>query len=346
MYLLALIIKTAKVKKTPLIALYINTFTFLIFYYLLQDRYEFLYPFLLSSVIILIYFTLEVATHNRLEKDLKNAVSSPDYREPGANIFEKEMINYCNSIHSNYIRQIEEYTADMKEKEELFSTLIHSMKNSVSIIEIVCEKQDTDGVESSLTDAFLDISMESKILKDSLNRCLTVLRLSQFSKDYLLERISLKSLVKNIINAKKRDFIYNEVFPVMEIDEKIYVYSDYKWCSYMVEQVLDNAIKYSKPKGRSTVVLSAKKDNDIVLLEIKDEGIGIVKEDLDRVFEPFFTGENGRLDKNATGIGLYIVGSIARKLKHEIKIASIQNKGTTVEISFSTNDRYYNLTEM
>ncbi|WP_147535785.1 ATP-binding protein [Bacillus marasmi] len=102
-----------------------------------------------------------------------------------------------------------------------------------------------------------------------------------------------------------------------------------------MEQILSNAIKYSNVEKSEAIVIDVTEDEeDNVILSIKDEGIGIDAKDINRVFDPFFTGESGRRDRNATGIGLYMVKLISDRLGHKIRIQSQKDKGTTVQITF------------
>ena len=102
----------------------------------------------------------------------------------------------------------------------------------------------------------------------------------------------------------------------------------------MIEQILSNAIKYSKNKDQRVIEISSFVEGDESQLIIKDYGIGIEKGELKRIFDPFYTGENGRQERMATGIGLYMVKLISTKLEHKIKIESEPGEGTTVRIIF------------
>jgi len=108
------------------------------------------------------------------------------------------------------------------------------------------------------------------------------------------------------------------------------VLTDEKWLLFAVEQVLSNALKYTKA-GSVSITMEAKKT-----LCIRDTGIGIAPEDLPRVFEKGYTGYNGRADKKATGIGLYLCRRILGKLGHTISIESKLGVGTTVRLGLES----------
>ncbi|MDF2567362.1 MAG: sensory transduction histidine kinase, partial [Oscillospiraceae bacterium] len=145
----------------------------------------------------------------------------------------------------------------------------------------------------------------------------------------------LTESLKKVINTKKNQFIYQHVFPKFDINEPFLILTDSKWNELILDQVISNAIKYSmEEKTSHYVYFDIQKQKEMTILSIKDEGIGIPEYDISRVFEPFFTGENGRKYKNSTGIGLYVCAEIAQKLGHKIEIQSDLNQGTVVKISY------------
>lgn len=112
------------------------------------------------------------------------------------------------------------------------------------------------------------------------------------------------------------------------------VLTDEKWLGFVIEQVLSNAVKYTPEGGTVTVSCT-----DAPALLISDTGIGVEPEDLPRVFEQGFTGYNGRADKKATGLGLYLCRRVCRKLGHTITMDSRVGEGTTVTIGLARTER-------
>jgi len=121
--------------------------------------------------------------------------------------------------------------------------------------------------------------------------------------------------------------------PKVEIDKSIQVYSDSKWLKYILEQVITNAVKYSRDKGKY-ITINTSENDEYVKLNIIDQGVGILKKDINRVFDLFFTGHNGRKFGESTGMGLYIVKKVCEYLQHEVFIESKVNEGTEVTIAF------------
>jgi anti-sigma regulatory factor (Ser/Thr protein kinase) len=108
--------------------------------------------------------------------------------------------------------------------------------------------------------------------------------------------------------------------------------TDGKWLTFVVEQLLSNALKYTGQDG--TVQIYREGDD----LCIRDSGMGIAPEDLPRVFDMGYTGQNGRLDRRSSGIGLYLCRRICRNLRHEIRIESVPGVGTTVYLTLGRGD--------
>lgn len=338
MYLMELIIKVGKAKIRELSTLIINALVIITFYYLLFEDSEIIYPLMLSAFIIIIYFVFEVVRYKVFKEKLMDSQVSPNYNNVNLSYNEEEILNVISDIHKEYLNRIDILKQDKNEREKLFSTWIHNMKTSITVIDLACEK---NGLVNGSNKYIADIEEENSTLKKNLEECLNVLRLDDFSRDYITTACNLNDIINSVVNSKKREFIYKGVFPTVNIDKDINIYTDRKWCVYMLEQIIFNAIKYSESKSGNKIEISATKDNEGIELLIKDEGIGITKEDLPRVFEPFFTGSNGRKERSSTGIGLYMVKIISKKLGHSISLDSEVGRGTEFKIIFRNDNVAY-----
>jgi two-component system, OmpR family, sensor histidine kinase YxdK len=149
-------------------------------------------------------------------------------------------------------------------------------------------------------------------------------------------------LVQQVIKENKRLFISKRVFPRLTLAPEAQVMSDAKWLGFVLQQLLTNAVRYSS--GRSEHLhVSIQRAGGVWELTIKDEGVGIPPADLPRVFEPYYTGENGRKYKESTGMGLYLVREICRKLGHAVTLQSQVGVGTKVTITFGRRQPYTNV---
>lgn len=154
---------------------------------------------------------------------------------------------------------------------------------------------------------------------------LTFLRLGSDSTDYVIKEHELDDIVRGAVKKLAGDFI-NKRIKLEYTELNVAVLTDEKWLAFVIEQVLSNALKYTL-EGTVSVYLESPKT-----LCIRDTGIGIAPEDLPRVFENGYTGYNGRSDKKASGIGLYLCRRICDKLGHSISAESKAGEGTVIRI--------------
>ncbi len=174
-------------------------------------------------------------------------------------------------------------------------------------------------------------SIQEELIKieNYLQQVLFYARSENVEKDYLIKEVNLNDVVNTVIKQNKKDLISKRI--KIELNNlNIQVYSDKKWLEFILNQIINNAIKYVNQDP--VITISAKKYQDHDELMISDNGIGILKDEIDRVFDKGFTGTNGRNDKKSTGIGLYLCKKLCLRLNHEIKISS--NEKTTVTIIF------------
>ncbi len=335
---MSLILKILKMKSRDIIAIMLSNLFIILFYKLFFKSSEILYPMLLAFVVFIVYLIIEIIRYKIFLERLNEVKKTSEYNDRDLCFNEEIVLDSISDIHKNYNKQIYSLEQNINERDKLFSVWIHNMKTSIAVIELASEKIKENYISKEIE----DIKEENALLKKNLNECLNVIRLNEFSNDYIFKRCNLKLIINKVINNKKRDFIYAGVYPQVQIDECLEIYTDEKWIIYMIEQIILNGIKYSNRNEK--VFISAYKEKEDIFLLIEDKGIGIAKEDLSRVFNPFFTGTNGRNNRNSTGIGLYMVKNISNKLNHEVFIESEEEKGTVVTLKFKNiNDTYTNL---
>ena len=328
MYILALIKEILSIKRTVIITYIFNTIILLLFFNLQLNVNEILNPLLMSSFILVIYLLIELIKYKNFKTNIHDAKSSPDYINTSFDIDAQIIFDSIKEVHEKYIKTLFSQTNTFNQRNYLFSQWIHNMKTSITIINLASEKILSTDTTTVLLN---DIQEETNKLKYNIEQALNILRLNNFSKDYIPQKTNLLEIVNKAVNSKKKDFIYNKIFPKVNIDKSLEIFTDVKWFKYIIEQIISNSIKYS-PKN-AFVYITANIENNKTTLIIKDIGIGIPIEDISRVFDPFFTGSNGRLNNNSSGIGLYMVKQICTELNHFINIKSSKEEGTTVSIS-------------
>ena len=175
-------------------------------------------------------------------------------------------------------------------------------------------------------------------IENDVEQVLYYMRSENTEKDYLIKRCALDELVQNVIRRNKDSLLYRHIRIEFEESGAI-VFTDSKWIEFIINQIMSNAIKYCPSEDGCIHIETKKKDNEAILT-ITDNGIGISRADLGRVFEKSFTGTNGRVAKTSTGMGLYLCDKLCRRLGHGIAIASTEGQGTSVRITFAA-DSYY-----
>ena len=145
--------------------------------------------------------------------------------------------------------------------------------------------------------------------------------------------------IKNVALKNKDDLLENAVRLDVDVhNEK--VLTDSKWLEFILNQIINNSIKYKRKNTESYIKIKANEDKDRLYLTICDNGIGIPKSDIKRVFDKSFTGENGRTMTKYTGMGLYIAKKLCDKLGHKITVESEINEYTKITIIFTKNNFY------
>ena len=144
---------------------------------------------------------------------------------------------------------------------------------------------------------------------------------------------------KIALGHNKDDLLENNVDLIVDVDDEK-ILTDSKWLEFILNQIINNSIKYKRENINSYIKIKVCEDKNSVKLFIEDNGIGIPKNDLGQVFDKCFTGENGREKSKSTGMGLYIAKKLCVKLGHRIEIESEAGSFTRAVIAFGKNDFY------
>lgn len=304
---------------------FINSFFIILFFNLLnKERLEILYPLSISIFLYSIFILIEWFKYKGFIINLNAVIKNPYYNISTSIQQQKLALSAIKGLHEDYIKELKKTRSDIKKEREFISQWIHNIKGNLNVIDLIAEK------------STLPIKNQTQKICSSLDNILTMFRLNEFSKDYIPQRLNLTQSIRKVMSEKSEEFIYNNVYPKFQFHSKdIWILSDEKWNEFLISQIISNAIKYSKSQNETKYIYFITKEiKNKIYLTIKDEGIGIPAWDLNRVFDAFFTGENGRKCKNSTGIGLYLCHNICENLGHTISITSEVSKGTEVTISY------------
>lgn len=199
----------------------------------------------------------------------------------------------------------------------------HQIKTPIAAMRILVQSGMDREENEENQKLFRQLQMELFKTEQYVEMVLSYLKIGDIAKDMVVERCDLGKVVRQAVKKYSRLFILQKLSLEMgEIAE--IVLTDEKWLSFVVEQILSNALKYTK-SGSVSIYLEQEG-----VLVIKDTGIGISAEDLPRIMEKGYTGYNGRIDKRSTGIGLYLCKKVMDKLHHQLRIDSEDGKGTKV----------------
>ena len=178
-----------------------------------------------------------------------------------------------------------------------------------------------------------------KRLEDYVDQVLYYVRSENAEKDYFIKEVDLSKVIKNVGIKNMDDLLDNKVeFIVDKTNYK--VFTDSKWLEFILNQIINNSIKYKRNIDNSYIKIYVKDNLDTTVLIIEDNGIGIKSSDIRQVFDKTFTGTNGREKTTSTGMGLYIAKNLCKKLGHKIEIESKENEYTRVFITFVKNKFY------
>ena len=183
------------------------------------------------------------------------------------------------------------------------------------------------------------IKTQIKRLEDYVDQVLYYVRSENAEKDYLIKEISLGNIIRNVGLKNMDDLLENNIEFIVE-NANVKVLSDSKWLEFILNQIINNSIKYRREDVDSFIKIYCLSSNDSVTLILEDNGVGISEFDLPRVFDKTFTGSNGRNNVKSTGMGLFIVKNLCAKLGHKIIIDSVSGEYTKVFITISKNEFY------
>lgn len=315
----------------PYIVIYVLSFILTIIYCILSKALksgDAAYIIFFNTLMITCFLIYRYNTNKRVYKILSDEMNvlEESISDLGPSVLGEAMESLFKKQYGLYQGKIEAYNQNQKEHLTFMNHWVHQMKTPLSVIQLYIQEHEGEEMAENL-------KSEVDKLNKGLNMAMYFARLDEFQKDFLAEKVDLHNLIIEIINEEKRLFIKNRVYPELKLEESTIVYSDKKWIKFAIEQIITNGVKYSKGQNNK-LMIELKKKSNMVVLDIIDKGVGIPKKDIKRVFDAFYTGENGRIFGESTGMGLYIVKKVCDSLEHKVEIESEVGLGTRVRIIF------------
>ena len=216
-----------------------------------------------------------------------------------------------------------------KDYKEYIESWVHEIKIPITSVKLLCE--------NNKSDITTKIDEEIEEINNFVEQALFYARMDQVSNDFMIKNINLNNVIKNVLARNKKIMIQNNM--KVELNNvNTNCYTDEKWLEFIINQIIQNAIKYRKEKNANIIItISENKEN--VILNIKDNGIGIKTSEIDRIFDKGFTGTNGRNQKKSTGIGLYLCKRLCQEIGMEIEANSKENEFTEIKIIIPRNKK-------
>lgn len=291
--------------------------------------------FTLMSIVIILYpYFRKKSFYNELLNNLKELDQKYLILEtlPQASFYEGKLLSeILYEVDKSMLENISKYKENTDDFKDYLEMWIHEAKIPISSLTLMFHN------DNKIDKKYLE---QIKRLDNYIDQVLYYVRSNYTEQDFVFKEMSLEKLISNVALKNKDDLLENKMDLYVDVKD-ITVSTDPKWLEFILNQIINNSIKYKNTKIKNSYIkIEAHEAKDTIKLSITDNGIGILEKDLSKVFNKSFTGENGRLRIKSTGMGLYIAKKLCTKLGHKIEITSEVNKMTTVTITFGKNNFY------
>ena len=260
--------------------------------------------------------------HRQLSDALKSIRVSDEQLPPPENLIEEDYRQLIRALGEEKQRQTSAMDLRMSDMQDYFTLWAHQIKTPIAAMRLILQTKPENSA--------MEIEGELFRVEQYVEMVLNYLRLDSDSTDFVFRTCALDDIIRQCVRKYAKQFIRKRIRLEYE-GTALQVLTDEKWLCFVIEQILSNALKYTSA-GSIRIFTQGE------TLVIADTGMGIAPEDLPRVFEKGYTGYNGRTDKKATGIGLYLCKRILNRLGHEISISAQVGKGTRVSIDLSREE--------
>lgn len=279
-----------------------------------------LYISALAAVALIIILALNylkfARRHRELELLKKEILFTGENLPEVKSLIERDYEDIILLLRREIERLNSRNSAENTEMRDYYTLWVHQIKTPISAMRLLLQTEKTE--ERS--------RLEGELFKieQYVEMVLQYIRLGSDTTDFVIKPCELDGLITSALKKYAGLFILKKISLDYTPVEKS-VITDEKWFVFVLEQLISNAVKYTK-KGKISIYLE---ENTLV---VEDEGIGIAAEDLPRVFEKGFTGINGRGDEKSSGIGLFLSKKIMKRLAHSLELESEVGKGTRAKI--------------
>ncbi len=263
-------------------------------------------------------------------RDLDKKYLIPEVLEEAHFLDGKILTDALRDCGKSMTENVTDEKRKMRNFREYIELWVHEIKLPVSALSLMCHNNKE-----------IDPKMKTQLKRvdEYIDNVLYYARSENAEKDYIIKETPLNRAFASVAGKNREELqMINATINASDLD--VNVMTDGKWLEFIIGQLMDNSIKYRVEEKALEISVSAKKEDDKIKFIYEDNGSGISKEDLPRIFEKSFTGSNGRGTAKSTGMGLYIVKNLCDRLGHTIQAESEKDKFTRFTITFIDNDYY------
>ena len=318
-----------KMKKTSIIGILGVYAILFVFVYLYRIPIEvILYPFILTIVFVLMVLLFDYIKYkekvNKISQICNDISSCYSVKINDKNIFDEYYLDIINELLKENRKQVSQIQKKVSDINDYFSIWVHQIKTPIASMKLKIDNEQMD---------LLQLASDLNRIDHYVDLVLSFLKFDEEKIDLYFRKTDVDRIMRESLKKYSNDFIIKKIRLDYKLSKRE-VLTDEKWLSFVFDQLLSNALKYTD-KGTISIYY----DGDSCLC-IKDSGIGIALADMERLFEKGFTGYNGRQYKKASGIGLYMCKRMCDKLNIGISIDSVVNEYTLVKLKFLCNEEY------
>ena len=293
-----------------------------------------IYPSVLifvAAVFLFVYGVLKDKKRHEVMDDifLKRGDVGPDNYPEALSVVEEDYLKLVLLLKEEITYRENNFEDKNRNLSDYYTMWVHQIKTPIASMKLKLSETDSESARL--------ISSDLRRIEQYVDMVLTYVRLSSDSTDYVFRKVNVDNIIKPALRKFSHDFISKKLSLSYESSDVI-VLTDEKWLGFVIEQLLSNAVKYTKEGG---ITISVAEEENAVNISVKDTGIGIPAENLPRIFESGYTGFNGRTDSHSSGIGLYICKKICDNLGIKIDVSSEVSKGSEFVLKISKEERKY-----
>lgn len=278
------------------------------------------------AVALMIDYIPKWKYYSRLEESLAQLEEKSYLSEliDTPHFYEGRIVHKILKTEEKYLNDIiSGQQTEMMEYYDYAQMWVHEVKTPIAVSKLTIENHKNE----------ITMSLEEEVDKIEfyVEQMLYYAKCGTLENDYKIEKTNLRRVIVLVLQKHSKMIIGKGVWPKLT-DLDYEVLSDDKWISFIIGQIVSNAVKYKAEDRKSEILFSARKERRNVTLSIRDNGIGIAPSDIEQVFRKGYTGANGRTFKKSTGMGLYICSQLCRKMGIHIQINSLEGQWTEVTL--------------